>query len=92
MGVYPQPLHLDRQPSGALIDQPVVPTQPALREAVMVPLGASGSWSWHGYRDSYLDVADRRVPVVSGGAHWGGGLFMSAADLARIGQLYLTGG
>ncbi|HEV7648241.1 MAG TPA: serine hydrolase [Actinophytocola sp.] len=63
-----------------------------LREAVMVPLGASGSWSWHGYRNSHLDLADRQVPVVSGGAHWGGGLFMSASDLARIGRLYLTGG
>ncbi len=59
-----------------------------LREAVLVPLGASESWSWHGYRNSYLGS----VPVVSGGAHWGGGMFMSAGDLARIGQLYLNGG
>ena len=55
---------------------------------VMSPLGASDTWSWHGYRDSFVDG----VPVVSGGAHWGGGLWMSAADLALIGDLYLRGG
>lgn len=27
--------------------------------------------------------------MVSGGAHWGGGLWMSAQDMAEIGQLYL---
>jgi len=58
----------------------------------MAPLGGSASWSWHGYRDSVLDQGGRRLPVVSGGAHWGGGLWMSAADLALIGQLYLAGG
>jgi CubicO group peptidase (beta-lactamase class C family) len=32
------------------------------------------------------------VPVVSGGAHWGGGLFVSAEDLALVGQLHLDRG
>jgi CubicO group peptidase (beta-lactamase class C family) len=63
-----------------------------LRERVMDPLGASGRWSWHGYATSVIEVDGRAVPVVSGGAHWGGGLFVSARDLARIGQLYLDGG
>ena len=63
-----------------------------LRDAVMTPLRASSSWSWHGYINSSLDVAGTAVSVVSGGAHWGGGLFISAADLARIGQLYLDRG
>lgn len=34
-------------------------------------------------RDSYLES----VPVVSGGAQWGGGLFVSARDLALAGEL-----
>lgn len=63
---------------------------PSVLAEVMAPLGASDTWSWHGYRDSYLDGG--QVAVVSGGAHWGGGLWMSAADLALIGQLYLRGG
>lgn len=29
--------------------------------------------------------------MVSGGAHWGGGLWISALDLARISQLCLCG-
>ena len=63
-----------------------------LREAVMRPLGASDTWSWHGYENSHHVVNDLAVPVVSGGAHWGGGLFISAEDLALIGQLYLDAG
>jgi CubicO group peptidase (beta-lactamase class C family) len=54
-----------------------------LREAVMAPIGASGTWRWHGCTDSHLGS----IPVVSGGAHWGGGLFMSAVDLALVGEL-----
>jgi len=58
-----------------------------LRESMMRPLGASETWRWHGYENSYLEVDLNRVAVVSGGAHWGGGLFMSARDLALIGEL-----
>jgi CubicO group peptidase (beta-lactamase class C family) len=63
-----------------------------LAEHVMGPLGASSTWSWYGYSTSHVTLAGRVVPVVSGGAHWGGGLFISARDLARIGLLYLDGG
>lgn len=63
-----------------------------LRESVMQPLGTSSSWSWHGYTNSFVNVAGTPVAVVSGGAHWGGGLFISATDLALIGQLYLDRG
>ncbi|WP_246258559.1 serine hydrolase domain-containing protein [Amycolatopsis anabasis] len=63
-----------------------------LREEVMTPIGASRSWSWHGYDNSFVEINGASIPVVSGGAHWGGGLFISAADLALIGQLYLDGG
>jgi len=63
-----------------------------LAESVMAPLGGTETWSWHGYRDSHLELGGERAPVVSGGAHWGGGLWMSAADLALIGRLYLGAG
>ncbi|MER6841680.1 serine hydrolase domain-containing protein [Streptomyces platensis] len=67
-------------------------TKSVLRERLMEPLGASTGWSWHGYADSAVECDGRRLPVVSGGAHWGGGLWISALDLALIGQLCLRGG
>ena len=33
------------------------------------------------------DVDGRRVQSVSGGAHWGGGMLISARDQARLGLL-----
>ena len=63
-----------------------------LRDRVMVPLGASDRWSWHGYRTSATVIDGRPVEVVSGGAHWGGGLFIPAYDLALLGQLFLDDG
>ena len=63
-----------------------------LRERVLGPMGASDRWSWHGYRTSTVQLDGHRVDVVSGGAHWGGGLFMPARDLALIGQLFLNQG
>ncbi|GAA3487141.1 serine hydrolase domain-containing protein [Streptomyces cremeus] len=68
------------------------PLPEALRERVMDPIGATGTWSWHGYANSFAEVDGVRIPVVSGGAHWGGGLWISALDLARIGQLVLRQG
>ena len=68
------------------------PLPEVLRSRVMEPIGASSSWSWHGYPESVVNVNRQRVPVVSGGAHWGGGLWITALDLARIGHLCLRGG
>ncbi|MFE6685671.1 serine hydrolase domain-containing protein [Streptomyces sp. NPDC057743] len=69
------------------------PLPEVLRTRVMQPIGASASWEWHGYREAYVDLDDgTRAPVVSGGAHWGGGLWINALDLARIGHLCLRGG
>ena len=58
-----------------------------LRERVMDPIGASKTWEWHGYANSFVETGGKRVPSVSGGAHWGGGMFISARDHARIGLL-----
>jgi CubicO group peptidase (beta-lactamase class C family) len=64
------------------------PVPEVLRDRVLGPLGASSSWSWHGYANSFVEIGGRPVPVVSGGAHWGGGVWISAADLALLGDLY----
>lgn len=61
-------------------------------ERIMRPIGASGDWRWEGYRTSFVDVGGRPVQSVSGGGHWGGGVFIHAEDQARIGQLMLNRG
>jgi CubicO group peptidase (beta-lactamase class C family) len=48
----------------------------------------SATWSWHGYHNSRIRTSDREIAVVSGGAHWGGGLWINAVDLALLGELY----
>ncbi len=68
------------------------PLPELLAERVMRPICASGSWEWHGYRNSWAEIDGRRVQSVSGGAHWGGGLFIPTTDHARIGQLMLNRG
>lgn len=63
------------------------PLAQVLREAVMDPIGASPTWEWIGYDNSTVTVDGQAMPSVSGGSHWGGGLFISAADHARVGLL-----
>ncbi len=68
------------------------PLPEVLRREVMDPIGASRTWRWTGYDNSWIELDGRRVQSVSGGGHFGGGLFISAWDLARFGYLFLRGG
>jgi CubicO group peptidase (beta-lactamase class C family) len=63
-----------------------------LKEFVMDPIGASDTWEWHGYRNSVVEINGRRMESVSGGGHWGGGVWASTRDHARFGLLHLRGG
>jgi CubicO group peptidase (beta-lactamase class C family) len=63
------------------------PLPQVLRELVMEPIGASATWRWYGYDNSWVVVDGQLVQSVSGGAHWGGGMFISARDMARFGLL-----
>lgn len=63
------------------------PLPEVLKERVMDPIGASRDWKWHGYRNSWVEIAGRQMQSVPGGSHWGGGLFISALDHARMGLL-----
>jgi CubicO group peptidase (beta-lactamase class C family) len=58
----------------------------------MDPMGASNTWRWHGYDNSWVNVDGVMVQSVSGGGHWGGGMWISARDQARFGLLTLRGG
>ena len=68
------------------------PLPEVFRELVMDPIGASPDWQWVGYRNSWVEIGGTRVQSVSGGGHWGGGVFISARDQARIGQMLLARG
>ena len=68
------------------------PLPQVLRERVMIPIGASNTWRWHGYRNSYVLIDGLRVQSVSGGGHWGGGMFINTRDQARFGYLMLRDG
>ena len=63
-----------------------------LKKYVMDPINATSDWQWHGYETSWVDVGGQQVQSVSGGAHWGGGLWISTLDHARFGLLYANGG
>jgi CubicO group peptidase (beta-lactamase class C family) len=58
-----------------------------LTELVMTPIGASPTWRWYGYDNSWIVLDGQLVQAVSGGGHWGGGMFISAYDMARFGLL-----
>jgi CubicO group peptidase (beta-lactamase class C family) len=68
------------------------PLPVVLRREIMDPIGASNTWRWEGYENSWVALDGLRVQSVSGGGHWGGGMFINAWDMARLGYLYLQGG
>ncbi|MEM9720177.1 MAG: serine hydrolase [Bacteroidota bacterium] len=68
------------------------PLQQVLKEYVMDPIGASATWRWHGYENSWILIDGVAMQVPSGGGHWGGGMFINAFDQARFGYLTLRRG
>lgn len=68
------------------------PLPQVLKETVLDPIGASHTWRWIGYENAVVTIDGRVLASVPGGGHWGGGLFISAHDLARFGLLTLRGG
>lgn len=63
------------------------PLPEIIREKIMEPIGASNQWHWTGYRNSWIVMDGKLIQSVSGGGHFGGGLFISAMDMARFGWL-----
>ncbi|MFM7719661.1 MAG: serine hydrolase domain-containing protein [Sediminibacterium sp.] len=68
------------------------PLPEVLREQVMQPIGASNSWAWTGYKNAWIVLDGKMIQSVSGGGHFGGGLFINAYDMARFGLLTLRKG
>lgn len=68
------------------------PLPEILRTQVMQPIGASNTWAWTGYKNAWIVLDGKMIQSVSGGGHFGGGLFMNAYDMARFGLLTLRKG
>jgi len=68
------------------------PLPQVLKENLMDPIGASSTWRWYGYENSWVVLDGEAVQSVSGGGHWGGGMIINAWDMARFGYLMLRNG
>jgi CubicO group peptidase (beta-lactamase class C family) len=63
-----------------------------LKKKIMDPIGASTTWRWYGYDNSFVNIDGIMMQSVSGGGHFGGGLFISTLDHARFGLLFARNG
>jgi CubicO group peptidase (beta-lactamase class C family) len=68
------------------------PLPVVLREKIMDPIGASTTWRWYGYDNSFVNIDGVMTESVSGGGHFGGGLFINTLDQARFGLLFARKG
>ncbi len=68
------------------------PLPQVLKENIMDEINASTTWRWYGYENSFIILDGQIVQSVSGGGHWGGGMIISAYDMARFGYLTLRNG
>jgi CubicO group peptidase (beta-lactamase class C family) len=68
------------------------PLPQVLKQYIMDPIGASTTWRWAGYRNAWIVLDGQPVQSVSGGGHWGGGMFINAYDMARFGLFTLHRG
>ena len=68
------------------------PLPSVLKRRIMDPIGASADWRWDGYRNATVTIDGKQMVSVPGGGHWGGGLVISARDLALMGLLVAQGG
>ena len=68
------------------------PLPQVLKEDIMDPIGASTSWRWFGYDNAWSTIDGLQMQSVTGGGHSGGGMFISAEDMARFGLLFLNDG
>lgn len=68
------------------------PLPAVLKEKIMDPIGATTTWRWYGYENSYVNMDGLMMQSVSGGGHHGGGIFINTLDHARLGLLFLRNG
>ncbi|HTR87895.1 MAG TPA: serine hydrolase [Reyranella sp.] len=76
----------------SLLERFKEPLPSVLKRRIMDPIGASTGWRWEGYRNSTVTIDGKAMVSVPGGGHWGGGIVISARDLALMGRLVAQGG
>ena len=68
------------------------PLPEVLKEEIMDPIGASDTWRYLGYENSWVGLNGQQMQSVTGGTRWGGGIWINSYDHARFGLLMLRGG
>ena len=68
------------------------PLPEVLKQSIMDPIGASNSWHWEAYDNASVTIDGKTMKSVTGGGHFGGGMFIGAYDMARFGYLFLRNG
>ncbi len=68
------------------------PLPQVIKERIMDPIGASTTWRWYGYENTWTVIDGLEMQSVSGGGHHGGGLFINTLDHARFGLLFARNG
>lgn len=68
------------------------PLPRVLKQKIMDPIGASTTWRWHGYDNSFVMIDGINMQSVSGGGHHGAGMFINSYDQARFGLLFARNG
>src|SRR4030081_460470 len=68
------------------------PLPQVLKENIMDPIGASNTWRWFGYENSWVVLDGSPMQSVAGGGPWGGGMYINAYDMPRFGYLTLRRG
>jgi CubicO group peptidase (beta-lactamase class C family) len=68
------------------------PLPDVLKASIMDPIGASSTWHWEAYDNAWVEIDGKKMKSVTGGGHFGGGMFINAYDMARFGYLFLHNG
>ena len=68
------------------------PLREVMHEHMMGPIGGTDDWEWHGYSTSWVEIDGQQMQSVSGGTHFGGGVWTSSHNHARLGLLFQRNG
>ena len=68
------------------------PLPEVLKAGIMDPIGASDTWHWEGYDNAWVTIDGKKMKSMTGGGHFGGGMFINAWDMARFGYLFANYG